>query len=322
MREQTFIKNNLLKWENAETTVEEGSDAPPDELASAYIDVTSDLTFAQTHWPRSQVTVYLNGLAAALHNAVYRNKREPYSRLLTFWTREVPAAMYSARRLLLASLLIFVVSAAIGWVSQYIGTDFCRLILGDNYVDMTEQNIIAGKPMGVYGTMPEGYMFGTITFNNIGVAFRIFVSGLLTSVATGIMLFYNGMMIGCFDAFFAQRGMLPLSLLTTMLHGTLELSAIVIAGAAGLAMGNGWLFPGTYTRLESFRRGAMRGLKIVLGTVPTFIVAGFIEGFITRHTAMPVPAKLAIIILSAAFVVFYYVAWPYVLHKKTSNNPS
>jgi hypothetical protein len=126
--------------------------------------------------------------------------------------------------------------------------------------------------------------------------------GLFTSLATGIMLLYNGIMIGVFDTYFAQHGLLAESLLGTMLHGTLELSAIVVAGAAGLAMGNGWLFPGTYSRLQSFRRGALRGLKIVVGTVPVFVVAGFIESFITRHTDMAVAVKLTIIGLSAAFV--------------------
>ena len=118
------------------------------------------------------------------------------------------------------------------------------------------------------------------------------------------------------DAFFAQHGLLGVSLSTTMLHGTLELSAIVIAGAAGLALGNGWLFPGTYTRLASFRMGAKRGLKIVISTVPLFIVAGFIESFITRMSGLSLPVRLAIIVPSAAFVLFYYVFWPMWVHRR------
>ena len=130
------------------------------------------------------------------------------------------------------------------------------------------------------------------------------------------MLFYNGVMMGCFDAYFAQHGQLGICLSTTMLHGTLELSAIVISGAAGLALGNGWLFPGTYTRLASFRRGARRGLKIVFSTVPMFIVAGFIESFITRMSDLTIIGRLAIIVPSAAFVLFYYVYWPVRVHRR------
>ena len=71
-------------------------------------------------------------------------------------------------------------------------------------------------------------------------------------------------------------------MLAIWLHGTLEIWSIIVAGAAGLALGNGWLFPGTYSRLESFKRGAKRGVKIVVGTIPIFIMAGFIESFITQ----------------------------------------
>lgn len=137
------------------------------------------------------------------------------------------------------------------------------------------------------------------------VSFNIFVSGLLTSFIPGLILFQNGLMIGCFDTFFYQQGLLGESLMATMLHGTLELSSIIVAGAAGLAMGNGWLFPGTYSRLESFKCGARRGMKIVAGTVPLFIIAGFIESFLTRHTDMGDELRLTIIALSAIFVVFY-----------------
>jgi uncharacterized membrane protein SpoIIM required for sporulation len=104
------------------------------------------------------------------------------------------------------------------------------------------------------------------------------------------------------------------------LHGTIEISAIIVAGAAGIAIGNGWLFPGTYSRLYSFRRGAKRGLKIVMGTVPLFCVAGFIEGFMTRHTEWPDAVRLSIILLSAAFIIYYYVVLPYLRNKSQTSN--
>ena len=90
--------------------------------------------------------------------------------------------------------------------------------------------------MGVYGQESEANMFLSITLNNIMVSFNVFVSGVLTSFMSGILLFRNGIMIGCFDTFFYQHGLLGESLLATMLHGTLELSAIIVAGAAGLAI--------------------------------------------------------------------------------------
>ena len=219
----------------------------PDQLADAYTELTADLAFAQTHYPRSRITIYLNNLASALHNEIYRNKREKWGRLITFWTQEVPDVMWKERRLLLLSFVIFMISVLVGVVSTLGDESFPRLILGDGYMDMTLENIAKGQPMGVYGQESEANMFLSITLNNIMVSFNVFVSGVLTSFMSGILLFRNGIMIGCFDTFFYQHGLLGESLLATMLHGTLELSAIIVAGAAGLAIGNGWLFPGTYS---------------------------------------------------------------------------
>ena len=307
MKEVSFIRQNIEKWREVESVVEEASWRSPDELADAYVDTTSDLAFAQSHYPQSRITMYLNNLASALHNELYRSRRQPWSRLLTFWTREVPLTMHSERKALLTSLAIFAVCVLIGVVSQLGDTEFCRLILGDSYVDQTLENIAQGNPMGVYGTDEEVNMFLAITFNNIKVSFVVYALGVLTSIGTGWGLFVNGVMLGAFQTFFFQQGVGAESMLAIWLHGTLEISAIVVAGAAGLVLGNGWLFPGTMSRLESFRQGARRSLKIVVGTVPLFLVAGFIESFCTRHTEWPDWLRLAIILCSLAFVVYYYV---------------
>ena len=310
MKEVTFIRQNISKWRGAEIVVETAGDSDATELADTYIDVTSDLAFAQTHYPESKITVYLNNLASALHNEIYRSHRYRWSRLLTFWTDEVPRTMWEARRELFLSFVIFVVSAFVGFLSQMLDPEFCRIILGDGYVDMTLQNIAEGEPMAVYNGDPEDAMFGMITLNNVKVSFITFVLGVFTSLGTGFVLFQNGVMLGSFQTFFAQHGLLWQSALAVWLHGTLEISAIIVAGAAGIAMGNGWLFPGTYPRLTSFRRGARRGLRIVVGTVPVFMLAGFIESFLTRHTEWPDLLRLIIILSSLAFVTYYYIVLP------------
>src|SRR3546814_12119350 len=110
-------------------------------------------------------------------------------------------------------------------------------------------------------------MFLYIAFNNIKVSFLAFVAGVLFSFGTVWVLFQNGVMLGAFQFFFYQKGLLLTSVLSIWIHGTLEISAIIIAGSAGLVMGNSLLFPGTWSRLESFRRGARRGLRSEEGRV-------------------------------------------------------
>ena len=114
MKEVTFIRRNIEKWKGTEKVVEQAANLSPDQLADAYTELTADLAFAQTHFPTSRITIYLNNLASALHNEIYRSKREKWTRIITFWTREVPQTMHDAQRELLISFIIFAVSALIG----------------------------------------------------------------------------------------------------------------------------------------------------------------------------------------------------------------
>jgi len=184
---------------------------------------------------------------------------------------------------------------------------------------MTNENIEKGDPMAVYKSMGEAEMFLQITLNNIMVSFKAFAYGIFLSIGTVMALFYNGIMLGSFQFFFYQKGLLLTSVLSIWIHGTLEISAIVIAGCAGLVMGNSILFPGTYSRIESLKMGAKKGLKISVGLVPIFIVAGFLESFATRHTEWPSVVKLAIILLSASFIVYYFIIYPIRLNKNAGS---
>jgi uncharacterized membrane protein SpoIIM required for sporulation len=154
------------------------------------------------------------------------------------------------------------------------------------------------------------------------VAFKIFVFGVFTSLATGLYLFYNGLMVGSFITFFYEQNQLSHALPVIMLHGTIELASIVIAAAAGFVIGNSLVFPGTYSRIESFKRGALTGIKILVGLVPFFIVAGFIESFITRYAFMHWSFKMCIIGVSAVIMIYYFVIYPQRLFSNGKFSPN
>ena len=291
-------------------TIADGSVIEHTYLAESYQQLTADLSYAQTNYPDSRITVFLNDLALAYHVRLYRRRPSTSARFLNFWKQEIPLALYQSRRDLLISVCVFVVGILIGIVSQLGDTDFCRIILGDDYVNMTLDNIRRGTPMAVYDGGGQSEMFLSITFNNILVALRCFAYGVLTLFGTGYMLLYNAVMLGSFTTFFAQHDLLWESSLAVWLHGTLEISAIVVAGGGGVALGTGWLFPGTLSRMEAFKQGAYRGLKVVCATLPMFVVAGFIEGFFTRMTWWPDALRLATIIVSAIIVVLYIIVYP------------
>ena len=187
---------------------------------------------------------------------------------------------------------------------------------------MTLENIGKGDPMAVYKDANEIEMFLGITINNIRVAMYAFIFGMLFSVGTLYIMMQNGIMLGSFLYFFYDQGLLWESSRTIWIHGTIEISVIIIAGCAGLVLGNGLLFPKTFSRSESFKRSAKAGLKIMVSTLPFFVIAGFLEGFVTRYTEMP--DWLAIFNIATSFftIIYYYILYPIKLNHKIETDGS
>lgn len=317
MREVIFSRNNESKWKEIEQYLSGHRKATADELADYYIQVNDDLSYAKTFYPSSNLVNYLNKIALGLHRKIYKNKKEKKSRFKHFWKYEVPIAMREGHKELLYAFIVFVVAIAVGVFSSMYDDSFVRLILGDSYVNMTLNNINEGDPMGVYRSHSQGSMFFGIAINNVRVSFLAFAFGIMSSVMTGYILFQNGIMVGAFQYFFIQKGLGWISFSTIFLHGALELSAIVIAGAAGMIIGNSWMFPGTYSRGTSLMMGAKRALKVIIGLVPVFIVAAIIESFITRlYQDMPSILRSAIILLSFAWILYYFVWLPIKLERE------
>ncbi|MFC4633197.1 stage II sporulation protein M [Dokdonia ponticola] len=310
MREAAFVKQNKDKWLKFENVITNKNQIHPDELSNLYIEVTDHLSYAQTFYPKSKTLEYLNYLASQSHQIIYKTKRESSKRFITFFTKEFPLLMYAYQKQLLIAFLTFMLFTLIGAYSAAHDGTFVRSILGDGYVNMTLSNIEKGDPMAVYKEQGELNMFLGITINNIRVALYAFILGILFSVGSLMIIMRNAIMLGSFQYFFFEQGVGWESVRTIWIHGTIEISVIIIAGCAGMVLGNSILFPGTYTRLTSFKKGFINGLKIVVSTVPLFIVAGFLEGYVTRHTEMPDWLAILIIASSLGLIIFYYVIYP------------
>ncbi len=320
MQELVFINKNIKRWKKFEALSVKDNNYPPDKLAAMFIQITDDLSYCRTFFPGTDTENYLNSLAAKTHYNIYRNKKESRNKFLNFWKIDFPLIIFDIRKYIYISFAIFVFSVLIGAFSAANDKDFVRTILGDGYVDMTLDNIEKGDPMAVYKQMMQTDMFLAITFNNIKVAFLAFTGGLLIVLGTVYIMISNGVMLGSFQYFFYKQDIFLESVLTIWIHGTLEIFAIIISGAAGLLIGVSVLIPGSYTRLESFRRAVIRGVKIMIGIVPIFIVAGFLEGFVTRHTEAPVVVRAGIILASLAFIVWYFFLYPAKLTKQYGND--
>lgn len=310
MKESRFIAQNKEKWRESEKLLKE-SDKDPEKLSNLFTQVIDDLSYSRTYYPNRSVRVYLNRIAREYFSIIYKEHGDRKNAFVRFWKDDLPQIVYQSRRPLLISLIVFTLSMCIGVFSSVKDPEFARTILGDAYVEMTKANIESGDPMAVYKRAHEAEMFLGITLNNLWVAFQTYVFGVLFSIGTLAVLLANGVMVGGFQFFFIERGLFAESALTIWLHGTLEISSIILAGGAGLTLGSGLLFPGSYSRLQAFHLSAIRSLKLMIGITPIFVLAAIIESFLTRYTEMPDPIRLALILLSAAFIVGYFAIYPW-----------
>lgn len=328
MREALFIKKNAQKWNEYQYLQTED----PDQMADRFITLLDDLSYAKTFYPHSKVTQWINSLAVSIYQTIYQNKKQRFSRLITFWRYELPLMFRKYHKTFLYSFLLFILLCSIAVLSSMKDDGFVKGVLGENYVAMTEENIEKGDPFGVYSDESRFSMWVRIAFNNIKVGFIIVVSGITFGFGTLYFFFQNSIMVGSFQYMFFAKGLGWQSVLVIWIHGTLEISGMIIEACAGFILGASIIFPGTYSRWISFKRGVKDAMKICVSLVPITILAAFLESYITRlssnafdkttNTSLPVAASVSILAVSLLFIIWYFVIYPIRLERKLRNNPA
>lgn len=317
MREAQFLKQNADKWKLYEQEARQ-SDSP-DTFAERFIELTDDLAYARTFYPNSNTTRYLNGLTSRFHQKIYKNKKEKSGRIFSFWQFELPWLFKQYHTQLLYSFIFFISFCILGALSAHYDDAVLKLLIpnGDEYVNKTIENIQKGDPFGIYKSGGQLTMFFYIAFNNIKVSFLAFVLGIFFSIGTIMLLMQNGLMLGAFLQFFFARHLGAQAILAIFIHGTIEISVIVIACCAGLIVGNSLLFPKTYSRWYALQRGGRDAMKIVFGLVPFFLLAAFLESFVTRYyQVMALWLNIFILTGSLSLIIWYFIIYPIRLHKR------
>ena len=322
MREALFIKKNRDKW----IRYQQERTQDPDEQADRFITLLDDLAYSRTFYPQSKVTRWINSIAVNIYQHIYRNRKEKSSRLISFWTTELPLLVRKYHGVFLFTFVFFALCITMGVISSQHDELFVSSILGEDYVAMTEDNIRRGDPFGVYRDEDKFTMFIRIAANNIRVALRAFVFGVFFGLGTLYILFHNGIMVGAFEYLFFSKGLGWQSVMVIWIHGTIEISAVVVAGAAGFIVGRSLLFPGTYSRYRSFRTGIRDALKIAVALIPFFIAAALLESYVTylmsntfggkAAAGLPVWAGALILLASCALIAWYFVWYPVKVHQK------
>jgi uncharacterized membrane protein SpoIIM required for sporulation len=279
-----FIARNAPSWERLAQLTSQArhglsrlAPAEIDELVALYQRASSHLSHARTAYRDPGLTMRLTTLVSQASGVIYRGRSRPGRALREFFAWRFPAAVYqSGRFIAVSAALLLVPAVAIGiWLAN-----------SDEALDLVApeaaREAYLNEDFEDYYSSDSAANFATeVTVNNIQVAIQAFAGGILLCIPTAFVLVLNGAVLGEAAGQFAAVGELGKFFGLVLPHGLLELTAVIIAGAAGLRMGWAIIAPGDRSRVEALGAEARRSVIIVLGLVVAFMVAGFIEGFVT-----------------------------------------
>jgi uncharacterized membrane protein SpoIIM required for sporulation len=289
-----FITTNQASWARLEqlTATARSSRFGPaevDELVQLYQRVSTHLSHARTQRADPALVARLTRLVADARGVLYGTRSRSVTALARFFTTSFPAAVWHARRFVVASaLLVFVPAILMGtwlaWSDDALEAS-APDVVREAYVDQDFESYYSSEPASQFAT--------EVTVNNIQVGFLAFAAGILLCVPTAFILASNGAYLGSVAGLFAAVGQQPRFYGLILPHGLLELSAIVVAGAAGLAVGWAIVDPGDEARTSALAEQGRRSAVIALGLAVAFIVAGTIEAFVTP-SGLPTSMRIGI----------------------------
>jgi uncharacterized membrane protein SpoIIM required for sporulation len=303
-----WLEKRKRYWSRLESLLDRAADAgfkaltraQLQELGLLYRQIASDLAVVREDPASAHVAGYLNALLARAHNSIYSAERPSPSAMVHFFWTTYPGLFRQHAAYCLTAFLIFAGSAAVGVGLTLQDPGFKVKILGPQMVDtidrheMWTHSIVAIKPVASSAIMT----------NNLSVAFTMFAAGIAGGVGTLYMLAFNGLLLGTIATACWLAGMsLPLWSFVAP-HGVLELPAIFIAGAAGLRLAHGLIFPGFLPRTVSIARAGAEAVKLLLGCIPILVIAGVVEAFVSP-TSLDVAAKFGVAAALFALLLTY-----------------
>ena len=305
-----FLATNSTVWDRLGVLARKGarganrlSAEEIDELVRLYQRTSSHLSYVRTYYREPALTARLTGLVATAGAVVYGTRPKSLRAFGRFFSETFPGALWHNRRFVaVAAVLFYLPAVVIGiWLAN--SPDAVEAVgppaLREAYLNEDFESYYSSKPASEFAAQ--------VTTNNIQVGFLAFAGGVLLCVPTAFLLVFNGANLGVPAGLFAAAGQNAKFYGLILPHGLLELTAVVIAGSAGLRLGWSLIDPGDRTRADALAEEGRRSVVLVLGLVATFLVAGLIEGFVTG-SGLPTVVRVGIgVVVEAAFLLYAFV---------------
>jgi uncharacterized membrane protein SpoIIM required for sporulation len=273
-------------------------------LASLYRSVVADLARARTQQVGNLISSNLQTLATRGYSQIYQgSRRQEWAAVREFYLWGFPAVVQRSRSYIALAVSLFVAALAVSWWLAWRDPAFMALIVPPELLSQVRDRgeLWTGSIVGI-----EPFASSSIMVNNIRVAFAAVAGGIAAGLITAYIVVFNGVLVGTLGALVGQNNLTFRFWAFVFPHGSLELPAIFLAGAAGFLIARAILFPGRYRRIDALKLYGQQAAQLVFGIVPMLIIAGTIEGFFSPSPAVPSLLKYAVGIGLFVGLVYYF----------------
>ena len=261
-------------------------------LVDDYRLLAHDLARARRLMPDSRARSFLEAAYAQAHGTLHKPVAHPGYALWSLFRDQVPDAMRWLRPHLLWVTLLFVVAVLVGGWLVHTYPELIGLFASPELITTVERGELWTE--GLLNVVPSSVLSLQILTNNVVVSLFAYCAGFLFGLGTFYIVGLNGLMLGAIFAFTAQHGLDGGLFRFIVAHGCVELSVMVISGAAGAAVGEALIRPTTHGRAQSFQIAALRTSKVIIACVVLLIGCGFIEGYISPNPDFPLWTRLIV----------------------------
>ncbi|MBT2655759.1 stage II sporulation protein M [Bacillus sp. ISL-18] len=307
MNLKQFVKMHREEWKQLEQFVSQLSKRKKNytgetitQFYRLYQKAAQNLSYSQTYFPNDEVTPYLNGLVSKAHNLLYKDQVSSIKQIRYFFSTKFIGLLLEQWKFVAAAMILFLIGA----IGSFLSVMNDPLHIYSILPAEISQGVDPSKLGKGTNAVDSSLMSASIMTNNIKVGIFAFAGGITFGLVTVYLMVYNGIIIGALAALFWHHGKSYDFWAYIVPHGMIELTAIFIAGGAGLLMGYKLFVPGQYTRGWQLKQQAKRSVQLLLGTIPLFVIAGIIEGFITP-AKISLEAKYIVAVLTVAGLILY-----------------
>jgi uncharacterized membrane protein SpoIIM required for sporulation len=315
-----WLQGRLQHWQRMEALLkrqrgrkDESSDEVL-EFINGYRSLSRDVSLARHVLGGSRITTYLESLLVQAYDIIQRRHYPLRLQLLRLLRDEIPAVVRELAWPILFSLSIFVVTALIGWWLVDTYPELVSLVASEEMIRNVQQGSLWTDDL--LNVMPSSLLSVSILTNNIMVTFFAFALGIFYGLGTLYIMGVNGLMLGGVFAFTHQYSMAHRLFEFIVAHGMVELSVIVLAGAAGMKLGEALIRPGQLTRVAAFQQAVSKAGKLIALGVPLLIGAGIIEGNISPNPAYDLTFRVTVGSIYWIVMVLLLTGWWWPRRKK------